>query len=117
MSWDNNVYYHPEKSGLVLVDSLDRPNMSYEYETLIVLQHIDSGRIFYAQDSGCSCPVPFEDFYLNRPDDTNLIEVNAINFSSFESDIKSFGNTYSDCGIPLHEREAIVDKVKKLLKK
>jgi hypothetical protein len=107
----SNIYYSPEDFGLVLVDSLDEPDLSYEYHTLIVLQHTESGRIFYAEDSGCSCPTPFEDFIFSSPDNNSLLEIQLHTFSSFEADVKGFSDS-----IPLHEREAVIDNVKKLLK-
>lgn len=56
---------------------MDREDLCYEYDTFIVLRHIPSGRLFYANDSGCSCPTPFEDFFFKGPDDTNMIEIRA----------------------------------------
>lgn len=54
-----NPYYDPDKLGLSLV-SFDEPDMSYEYNTLCFWATED-GLIYTAQDSGCSCPTPFEE--------------------------------------------------------
>jgi hypothetical protein len=114
-----NVYYSPEDSGLVPIDQLDEPNLSYEYNILIALQHTDSGRCYYVQDSGCSCPVPFDNFFFRGPDDTNLDEVQLHNFSSFEAEVKSFatGSYRDENGIAQHERDKMLDTVKAALKK
>lgn len=56
-----NPYYNPEKLGLDLI-SFDQPNMCYEYNTLCFWSTPD-GKVYTAQDSGCSCPTPFEDHH------------------------------------------------------
>jgi hypothetical protein len=75
MGYDDNVYYHPEKCGLINIGTLDEDDLSYEYNTLIVVQHTESGRLFWAQDRGCSCPIPFEDEQFTSPNDTSLEEI------------------------------------------
>src|SRR5699024_9882982 len=34
---------------------------SYEFDMTRVYRKISTGELFYAEDSGCSCPSPFED--------------------------------------------------------
>ncbi len=70
MSWDTNVYYHPEKHELTQIGMLSDPNACYSFDDLVVWQHTD-GRLFWASDSGCSCPSPFEDY-------TSLEDLNII---------------------------------------
>lgn len=60
MSYDRNIYYSPEAFGLTVVGELNDPNASYSFDDFVVWQHTD-GRLFYASDSGCSCPSPFEE--------------------------------------------------------
>jgi hypothetical protein len=62
MSYDTpDVYNQPEQFGLTIIGELSDPDASYSFDELVVWQHKDE-RLFYAQDSGCSCPSPFEDF-------------------------------------------------------
>ena len=61
MSYDSNIYYHPEKHGLTVIDSLEHSSGFYEFDTHIAWVHTD-GRVFLAHDSGCSCPTPFENY-------------------------------------------------------
>lgn len=94
MSWDTNVYYHPEKFGLIQIGHIDDPEASYSFDDLIVWHH-DDGRVFYAQDSGCSCPTPFEDF--DSLDD--LTEVTQESWGEFEKDVLGHclpGRWYND---------------------
>lgn len=90
-----NVYADPNKFNLQILGQLDEPDMSYSYNTLVVFRHVITGRMFYAQDSGCSCPTPFDDFRFDYavPDiiNTNLHEIRPDNsFDDFECRIRSF---------------------------
>lgn len=95
----SNVYYDTEDFGFERVDVLDEPNLSYEFNTFLVLKHTASGRVFYAQDSGCSCPTPFEDYYF-RVDgesvDTNLDEVTQTSWLPFERAVENFPVSMSE---------------------
>jgi len=55
-----NVYYNPEKFGLTPVFTMDFSDGCYQFDYLVVWKNAD-GDLFYAEDSGCSCPSPFED--------------------------------------------------------
>lgn len=62
MGWlDADVYNTPENFDLTVLGGLGDPEASYSFNYLMVWEHKD-GRIFYASDSGCSCPSPFEDY-------------------------------------------------------
>ena len=57
--WDRNIYSNPATFGLKLIDSADIAG-SYEFDIFAIWT--DGANIFWAIDSGCSCPVPFEDY-------------------------------------------------------
>lgn len=57
----SNAYYDPEKFGLEIVTDFERSEPSYSFDTGLVLWHKDKEAFLFAQDSGCSCPSPFED--------------------------------------------------------
>ncbi len=59
MSYDNNPYYDPSKFGLELVDSIEWDGESYEFNMTAVWK-AKRGEYYLADDSGCSCPAPFE---------------------------------------------------------
>lgn len=103
-----NPYYSPAECGLTIVGTLDEDDLSYAYNTLVVWRHDASGRLFYAQDSGCSCPTPFEDYHFNSPDDHNVQEVTQTSWLPFQSEVDSFPVTAD-------ERKALLDKVLALL--
>lgn len=62
MSWENNLYYNPENSGVEIVDSIDIAG-PYEFDIFVIWRLAD-GQYGWANDSGCSCPTPFEDVGL-----------------------------------------------------
>lgn len=56
-----NIYYDPEKFGLEQVAEIDFSDGYYQFDYLVVWKDKDD-RLYYAEDSGCSCPSPFETF-------------------------------------------------------
>lgn len=61
--WNANPYYSPEKCGLKIVHSYDRTNQSYEFDLVVLWMDLETGKYYVGEDSGCSCPIPFEDFH------------------------------------------------------
>lgn len=55
-----SVYYSPEQFGLTVVAELSK-EPDYDFDMIVVWRHED-GTIYWAHDSGCSCPSPFEDY-------------------------------------------------------
>lgn len=60
MDYDSNVYYYPDKWGLAPLGELGA-RLGYDFDIFAVWKD-DHGNVYYAHDSGCSCPTPFEDF-------------------------------------------------------
>jgi hypothetical protein len=58
MEYPHNPYYNPDKLNLTLF-SLEKDDICYDFDTLCFWATED-GRVYTAQDSGCSCPTPFE---------------------------------------------------------
>lgn len=46
-----------ELNGIAWIDTAG----DYEFDTVIILKDSDTGKYFAGHDSGCSCPIPFED--------------------------------------------------------
>lgn len=57
---------------LEYVGGLSQPDLYYEFYELGVWKHKPDGELYWATDSGCSCPSPFEDHYFYSPENTNL---------------------------------------------
>lgn len=77
-----NVYYDPEKFDLSPVGDIDFSSGSYEFDMTVVWRRGSDGLFFYADDSGCSCPAPFESVGIN---DLTLAESLAALQSHLES--------------------------------
>ena len=57
--FENNPYYSPEKCGLEIVGTAEK-EPDWDFSIVLVVKDKKSGKLFAAHDSGCSCPVPFE---------------------------------------------------------
>lgn len=60
MSWVSNPYYDPEKVGLKKVAEFDFSDGYYQFDLTAVWTKEGQKKFFWADDSGCSCPSPFE---------------------------------------------------------
>lgn len=91
------VYYEWPKEGqprqFQVLACIDDPNSCYSFDYFFVFQHVPSGRVFYGQDSGCSCPSPFENDHWNSPDDTSFTEITKVNL---DDAIKALWDHYRD---------------------
>ena len=77
-----NPYYNPEEMGLEIVAQIDYSDGSYQFDYRIVWRHKETGKLFTARDSGCSCPTPFEDF--PTVEDLEEYSYNAIRSEAME---------------------------------
>ena len=55
-----DFYYHPEKYGMTSIGFVDWGYGGYDFDLLQVWQKED-GTFVFGEDSGCSCPTPFQD--------------------------------------------------------
>jgi hypothetical protein len=78
-----DVYSEPKNYKLEIVESLDDLRAFYEFNMIVVWKHED-GRLFWDQDSGCSCHSPFEDY--NDVKDLNILTNKT--FTEFEKAVK-----------------------------
>ena len=74
-----NIYYSPEKFGLELVDSHQLSDEPYSFDMLAIWRDTrDHTIMYYEQDSGCSCPTPFEGLQVADLSRFSLEEVEEI---------------------------------------
>lgn len=62
MEYYRSVYSSPEKYGLRIVKVHERPELDYEFDMVILWEDQKTKKRYWAADSGCSCPIPFEDY-------------------------------------------------------
>lgn len=63
--WEENVLNSPEACGLELVGVVDNDPESDDtgFDLDIIVRDIRTGKLFHGSDSGCSCPIPFENVH------------------------------------------------------
>lgn len=62
------LYNQPEEYGLEVVGEFDWCEPDYSFDLLVVWKE-SRGKYWIGEDSGCSCPSPFEDYYdINQLD-------------------------------------------------
>lgn len=88
--FEANPYYSPEKCGLTLIDTLHGEE-DYSFSIVCVWKDNSSGKFYWASDSGCSCPTPFEDY-------TRLSDLSALreNFHNFKEACENRDNVNRD---------------------
>ena len=105
MGWYNpDPYYQPEKFDLEKVGEIDMYEPNYDFDIIAVWRHIETNEVYWARDSGCSCPSPFEDYH-SLDDLTKLV---SANFDEFEREVKT-------CYRPDDARD-LLRKVRKIMR-
>ena len=67
---DGTIYDNPEQLELKVFAEISNLALDYEFSMFVVWQD-KRGNLFYAEDSGCSCPSPFENI-------TGVEELNTV---------------------------------------
>lgn len=83
----SNVYYDPEDFGLKIVASADWSDGCYQFDYFVVWADAENN-LFYGEDSGCSCPSPFENF-------NGLQSLTAATFIDIWGRVGEIANYYS----------------------
>lgn len=77
----SDVYYSPGKYGLTTIGEIDWSDGCYQFDLTVVWKREADGRFLYADNSGCSCPSPFEDMGIDEltllPEQGSLVEFQA----------------------------------------
>jgi hypothetical protein len=55
-----DLYHSPEKFGLSPLGEIQWGPACYDFDLTVVWQDTTTGALYFADDSGCSCPSPFE---------------------------------------------------------
>ena len=60
--WGKNIYSNPEVYGLTVLDSIEWADESYQFEMTVLWHDPETDACYVADDSGCSCPAPYEEY-------------------------------------------------------
>lgn len=111
-----NIYSDPEHFGLEVFGTIDAAPGSYEFDYLVVWREKATGQLWWASDSGCSCPTPFEDFSFPNRGDHVLRKVNtARGFSRTVADFLGEWEYRREATGATAQAEALVRKVREYL--
>lgn len=84
--YDPDLYHQPEKFGLRPVFEYELREPCYSFDTFVMWKHED-GPLYWAHDSGCSCPSPFEDY-------TSLDDALLYNYYAIEEFLRGYIGAY-----------------------
>ena len=85
----SNIYYNPEDYGLEIVRDIDRSSGNYEFDQFVVWRNIETNEFYFATDSGCSCPSPFEDETMKTLQENKF---DKHSYSFFEKNFNEWAN-------------------------
>jgi hypothetical protein len=70
----SNLYYSPAAYGVEVVLDVDKSSGAYEFDMFAIWRSQIADLYYWASDSGCSCPVPFDSIDLSNACQGNLTE-------------------------------------------
>jgi hypothetical protein len=91
------IYGQPENYGLEEVAELSLSDEPYEFDIRVVWRHEETGVLYTARDSGCSCPSPFEDY-------TSIDQLDRVNYTELRDEARNSNASIDD-------RERFLDRV------
>lgn len=100
-------------SNYIEIETAERTGASYEFDELKVVRSVETGILYYATDSGCSCPTPFEHEDANFPEAWTPIKKGE-SWRAFEA---AFMN-WADGGkaLTLKDKTDFLDQIRAALK-
>lgn len=88
MDFGTDPYSAPEKHGLEMLGQLDLAEPDYSFDMVAVWRD-PTGSMFYAFDSGCSCPSPFED--------TTVKDLSPLtDYSAFQREVVEMARSHAE---------------------
>lgn len=102
-----DIYNQPEAFGLRIFATIEGGS-GYDFDIFLVLEDVATGELLWAQDSGCSCPAPFEN--VTSRDMTEVLTDET--WDMFKTDLSEWAGDRS-----LAEAGELLGKVSKHLAK
>jgi hypothetical protein len=79
LSYGEGPFDKPQDFGLEIIHTIEA-EPDYSFDMLVVWNRPSDSALFWAQDSGCSCPSPFEDYHTLD----DLTPLTALSYAEFE---------------------------------
>lgn len=98
----SGVYYNPEEYDLEIIRDVDKSSGSYEFDQFVVWRNIKTNEFYFATDSGCSCPTPFENESLKTLQKNKF---DKHSYSFFETNFDEWANSEFSHLAPIEVRE------------
>ena len=93
-----NPYYDPSKLGLTMFTLSKTPDYDFN---IIAFWTAGGGIVYFATDSGCSCPSPFEEHVFSNLKDFQQQTERVESFNAAKAEIDSWKETiYSSADRP-----------------
>lgn len=104
-------YYHPEQFGLTTIGEVNWDDESYRFDLTAVWRDA-SGALYWASDSGCSCPSPFEDITALDQLATGTVDELEAELAKLLAEVKA--SSYRASNAPRVEGEiaGLIDRVR-----
>jgi hypothetical protein len=103
----SNIYYDPNDFGLEIFEHIEDDNACYSFDDFIIWRRLEDGKLFFGQDSGCSCPSPFEYYGVNDLTPITDLQQLEIAIDSYRGSVPEYQRCTSD------RKQEVVQKVKK----
>lgn len=97
-----NLYYDPQDYSLEPVGEIDWSDGNYVFNLTVVWRRTSDGRLVYGEDSGCSCPSPFEDQGVE-----DLKPITSVSEFQDLLDKRAEDSPYRDMDVPASEYKAM----------
>lgn len=107
---DKNIYSEPKDFGFEMFDEINDDHASYSFDDFVIFKRILDGALFYAQDSGCSCPCPFENTTVGDLIAINDLKQLEIAIDEYRGDDPEYQRCTAD------RKQEVLRKVKDYLK-
>ena len=82
-----DLYYQPEQFGLTMLGEIEWSEPCYDFDLTAVWVDADK-KLYWASDSGCSCPSPFEGF-------TSVADAETGDFAALEQALTERSNPHA----------------------
>lgn len=111
------VAYDPKYFGLTPVAEFELREPDYSFDTFKVWYHSENEKYYWAQDSGCSCPSPFEGYGCRETGDeiSDSLEISMVLDKLDSGDFFEAVNAMASAAVSSYDRDYAVKEATEAL--